>query len=105
MDNLAQGKTDIKSSTDINKDKNILIDEKSKATKTNNDGYAFFNIRIFKGMPGFYTLQFQAGKLQGDQSSIIKLLNKIDTVKLLNDISQKIKINLENGSEKITLSV
>ena len=52
------------------------------------------NLRLFKGIPGIYNLQFEAQEIQSKKSSVFELRNRIDKIEVIFDINQTLYVDL-----------
>jgi len=68
------------------KSNNVMLDSSTSYAKTDRKGVATFNIRIQTGLPGDYNLIFSAQNVQSNPSTKFKLLNRISSVKLIQNI-------------------
>ena len=88
----------------MNTAKNILLDPESTTGYTEDNGEVMLNLRLFKGLPGQYNLQFEAQEIQSKKSSIFELRNRIDKVEVIYDINQTLSVDLlDTNQEPITL--
>ncbi len=78
----------------LNIAKNLLLDPESTMGYTEDNGEVMLNLRLFKGLPGQYQLQFEAQEIQSKKSSVFELRNRIEKVEVIYAINQTLYVDL-----------
>jgi hypothetical protein len=78
----------------LNVAKNLLLDPESTMGYTEDNGEVMLNLRLFKGLPGQYQLQFEAQEIQSKKSSVFELRNRIEKVEVIYAINQTLYVDL-----------
>lgn len=105
MKGLSQSKVNVENLEEVNINKNIKMEEKTKFTITDDNGEAMLNMKIMKGIPGKYNLQFQAQNIKSSKSSTFLVLNTIKSVEFVYSVDQSFLVNLEEGTKKRVLTI
>lgn len=71
---------------------NVQLDQTKAVTKTNDYGIAYFNLLILQGINGNYKLSFSAQGASPKSTSAFQLVNPINNVYFLQNISQTIEV-------------
>lgn len=74
------------------------MDPNTAYAKTDRKGVATFNLRILTGLPGDYNLVFASQQIQSDPSTSFKLLNRISSVSIMQDIETSAHVIISNFS-------
>ena len=80
----------------MNTAKNILLDPESTTGYTEDNGEVMLNLRLFKGLPGQYNLQFEAQEIKTKKPLISKFENVMMRLnKISLSLSNLTKIRLD----------
>ncbi len=88
--------TGIQELSNINNQKNILLEPSSISSKTNKNGVAFFTLRLLAGMPGDFYVVFQSGDVTSEASITFELRNRIAGVSWGRNVGGSVEIDESN---------